>query len=154
MPSSECPSIWGVVEAQSAFGTRVSLDTIMGREPEMKLTKYERLQIFFERLKNHAPAASESEARQILAILLEQVEDEYSGVPAEPESPERMYPPLDDNRVPISQSPEIVRYRSKGHRTFIRGDGAILIADLKWNVIFWKAGSSGCKFGLSELPGR
>lgn len=117
------------------------------------MEKGERLAIFYERLREHPPVADEVEAREILAKLLEQVEDEFSGVLREPESDARMYPPWDDNRTVISKSPRIVHFRSRGHRTYFRGDGAILIIDMKTKVeVFQKLGKDGVPFAQSDLP--
>jgi hypothetical protein len=107
------------------------------------LPKQERLRLFFQRLLAVPPASSHDEARALLADTLTRVEDEFSGVPAEPESPLRMYPPLDDNRRAVPGAAGLARYRSASHFTFIGTSGAILITKLNRQRVFEKPGGDG-----------
>ncbi len=69
-----------------------------------------------------------------------------SGTANDPESWQtdgRMYPPRADNARDVENRPDLVRYRSRGHNTLIRENGAIEIRDLQNNVLLSKPGSSG-----------
>lgn len=107
------------------------------------LLKQERLRIFLARLLAAPPAATHDAARTLLADTLTRVEDEFSGVPAEPESPHRMYPPLNDNRREVPGDTGLIRYRSAAHLTFIGAVGAILITKLDRQRVFEKPGADG-----------
>lgn len=110
-------------------------------------SKKERLAIFYARLAAEPAAASHDEARALLERVLNAVENEFSGVPYEPESMERMYPPMDDNQRAVSGNQGIMRYRSKGNYTYIGANGAISITGLEGESLFSKAGADGQKLG-------
>lgn len=108
------------------------------------MEKSERLKIFLERLSHAAPADSSVEAFRLLCDLLNQVEDEYSASPFNPESWEtdgRMYPPQSDHCTPHPERAGVMRYRSVRHYTFIGADGMIEITDLLGNMILHKDGA-------------
>ena len=54
-----------------------------------------------------------------------------------------MYPPEDDSARVVEGRSDLVRYRHRGHNTFIRENGAIEIRDLAGAVLFAKAGADG-----------
>jgi hypothetical protein len=82
-----------------------------------------------------------------VATILNVVEDEYSGVRFDPDAWEndgRMYPPDDDNRFPVDGHPAVTMYRTKGHRLFIRENGAIRIEEVATRkVVLAKPGADG-----------
>jgi hypothetical protein len=47
----------------------------------------------------------------------------------------RMYLPQPDSARRVRDCPDVARYRSVGHNTFVATDGALLITDLKGNVL-------------------
>ena len=90
----------------------------------------ERIALFFERLKAHPAAATHDEAFRAVADILNAVEDEFSGAPYDPEkhlSDGRMYPPQEDSRRQVAGRDDVVRYRSRGHNTWIANNGAMRI---------------------------
>jgi hypothetical protein len=94
------------------------------------LTKGQRLRLFVDRLRGQPGASSKAEALQQIRDTMNAVEDAHSGAPNEPANHEtdgRMYPPQDDAARPVVNRPDVTRYRSKGHNTFIRDNGAIEI---------------------------
>jgi hypothetical protein len=109
-------------------------------------TKLERLTEIFRRLALAAPAPSDTDALDLIALIMNQVEDQMSGVPFDPENwrnDGRLYPPQPDSVRIIVDRPDLKRFRSKGHNTFIRSNGAIEIRTLDGYVEFAKLGADG-----------
>jgi len=111
------------------------------------------LEIFLERL-SAAPAASGAEeALILLAATLNGVEDEFTTIPfdlSRSESDGRMYPPLPDSARDVPGRPEITRYRSRAHNTWIATNGAIRIDSIGGeDSLLDKAGADGRKVDLS-----
>lgn len=83
----------------------------------------------------------------MLTSTLNEVEDELTGIPYNPgrwATDGRLYPPLPDNRRPVPDRPDLARWRSKGHNTYIRNNGAIEIVRIQDDlVVFRKAGMDG-----------
>lgn len=112
----------------------------------MGLSKAERFQEFLDRLRKASPATSHDEAFKLLSGTLNQVENEFTNIPFQPEhwqTDGRMYLPDEDNAREVEARSDVVRYRHKAHNTFIRGNGAMEIQDIKGNVLFEKLGSDG-----------
>jgi hypothetical protein len=114
--------------------------------------KMERLTIFFERLRAAYPAVNHDEAMALLSTTLNTVEDEFSGVPYNPEEPGtdgRMYPPAGQFRYPKWERPEVRCYRQTAHATFVADNGAIEIRLRKGaelgEIRFEKEGADGRK---------
>ena len=107
----------------------------------------ERLTLFFSLLANVAPASNHDEAFELIARLLNEVEDTHSGILANPEAAlagpadGRMYPPHPNFRRTVR--PGLVRYRTKGHKVTIRENGSIEICTLNDEVVMSKLGSDG-----------
>ena len=75
------------------------------------------------------PANDENGAFELLCITLNEVEDELTNIPLSPnlwKTDGRMYPPQADNKRK-TDNPEVIRYRSRSHNTFIGQNGAIKI---------------------------
>jgi hypothetical protein len=109
-------------------------------------TKDERFALFLQRLVAATPASTAREAFELLSETLNEVEDELTDIPYQPGSFEmdgRMYPPQQDSVREAPGRSDVVRYRSRGHNTYIRDNGAIEIRDLAGNLVFSKAASNG-----------
>ncbi len=97
------------------------------------LDRRQRIAVFLDRLGSAAHAASHDEAFELLKRTLTAVEDEFSGVPEDPDNhldDGRLYPPQEDSRRKVPGRPDLIRYRSKGHNTWIGSNGAIRIEEL------------------------
>lgn len=106
--------------------------------------------MFLESLANAPAANSGDEAFQLMAEALNQIEDLHSGVPYAPDehlNDGRMYPPQVDAARKVPGRPDWIRYRSRGHNTWITSKGAIRIATVPGNeVVFEKLGRNGSGF--------
>jgi hypothetical protein len=111
------------------------------------LTKAARLRLFLARLTAAPAATGHDEALALIATVLNAVEDEHSGVPANPanwRTDGRMYPPQSDNARASADLPGVTSYRSVAHRTLIASNGALTIIELSTNaVLIEKAGGDG-----------
>jgi len=113
----------------------------------MPITKAQRLAEFVRRLQESAPAVNHDEAFDLLVRTLNAVEDEFSGTPYDPnawQSDGRMYPPQFDSRRSLAGRPDVTRYRSQSHNTFIAANGAIEIQTIDGFVLISKPGADGC----------
>jgi len=89
-----------------------------------------------------------AEAFTLLSQTLNAVEDQFSGVPFNPEKWEtdgRLYPPKDDARIKCPECPSLGKYRNKGHYNFIGFNGSIRIETLEAKVLLDKPGRDGRK---------
>jgi hypothetical protein len=114
------------------------------------LPKVERLALFRQRLQESRPAVNHEEAMVLLARTLNGVEDEFSGVPYNPEEPGtdgRMYPPHERFRYLKWECASVRCYRQVAHATFVADNGAVEIRSRKGaelgEVIFSKPGQDG-----------
>ncbi len=111
-----------------------------------EVSKSERFQAFLLRLGARELARSEDDALRQIEEELNAIEDEMTDIPFDPDAfttDGRMYPPLEDAARPVPGRPEVIRYRSRKHNTFIAGNGAIEIRDLNEVVAFTKPGADG-----------
>ena len=113
------------------------------------MTKGERVAELVRRLEASPPSDHAEEALCLVTRVLDDIEDQHSGVPNDPTSPmadERIWPPIARYHFEISGRPDLDGYRQKGHETIIGANGAILIRtrrDVK--VILEKPGRDGRK---------
>ncbi len=118
----------------------------------LDLSKEERFNELLRRLSAVPAAATAGEVLGLLSRILCEVEDELTDIPNQPENQQtdgRMYPPQEDRAREVPDRNDLTRYRSRGHNTFIRGNGAIEIRDLSGRVVFSKAGAKGVGVELS-----
>ncbi|MBS0204905.1 MAG: hypothetical protein JSS49_18515 [Planctomycetes bacterium] len=108
-----------------------------------------RLKEFFRRLHSAVATASFEKAYELLCSTLDQVEDELSGLPNEPDqwmTLDRMFPPQTDRMSSVSGC-DVKRFDSLRHITYIARNGAIEIRSRrkaeKPVIHFSKAGSDG-----------
>ncbi|HEX7676583.1 MAG TPA: hypothetical protein VF713_00550 [Thermoanaerobaculia bacterium] len=112
----------------------------------MTITKAQRLDEFLHRLRASVAAVSAEGAFALLALTLNAVEDEFSGVPYDPSSWQtdgRMYPPQTDSQRRVPDRSDVTRYRSRWHNTFIAANGAIEIQTIDGLVLLSKPGADG-----------
>jgi len=87
------------------------------------------------------------EALGVLSTTLNEVEDELAGILYNPErwqTDGRLYPPLPDSRRPVPGRPDVTRWRSKGHNTYIRENGAVEIVSVReGEIVFHAPGRDG-----------
>ncbi|MFE7932786.1 hypothetical protein ACFU6S_29490 [Streptomyces sp. NPDC057456] len=114
----------------SSYGTSLSQGANSGSsESVRRLSLTERLALVYERLDELRPPKTAEEALQQLNSTLEEVEDEFSGVPKNPNPglkfDGRMYPPRDDfiNR----DSDGGITAVTKGNIVQIWADGSMVI---------------------------
>lgn len=109
-------------------------------------TRAERLAEFLRRMEAAPPCGSEKEAMTLIADVLNAVENELSGITAKPDTlgdDGRMYPPMDDARRDVAGKPDLCRYRTRGHNTFVSADGAIRIDQIRGPCLLSKPAQSG-----------
>ena len=111
------------------------------------MDKFARLQLFYERLQAAPAASTHNESYTLLCDTLNAVEDEHSGVPNNPsnwQTDGRLYPPQTDRVYAVDGFPEVVRYRSFKHDTYIGSNGAIEVKVIATNEVdFTKPGANG-----------
>lgn len=109
-------------------------------------SKEERFREFLKRLSAAPATSTAATALEQLSRILCEVEDELTDIPNQPENQltdGRMYPPQADRAREVPGRDDLTRYRSRGHNTFIRSNGAIEIRELSGQVAFGKAGADG-----------
>lgn len=111
-----------------------------------------RLQEFFRRLAAADAADSAAAALQLISDILREVEDELSGIPFDPSLPlsdGRMYAPQADARRDVPGRPDLARYRSRAHNTYVSDRGAIRIDSADTGAcVLDKLGSDGSRIDL------
>lgn len=111
-----------------------------------------RFEEFIRRLRSALPAESAERALELISSVLNQVEDELSGIPFQPDQWQndgRMYPPQADSARDVEGRPELTRYRSRNHDTWVAANGAILIrARDTGRTELAKAGADGCSIEI------
>mgnify|MGYP001324992190 CR=1 FL=1 len=112
----------------------------------MNVPRPDRLAEFLRRLRQAPPAQDGQEAFEQIAAILNAVEDELTDIPYDPDrwmNDGRMYPPQRDSGR--SELGGVIRFRSRGHNTFVGPNGAIEIrrADEERTLELRKAGADG-----------
>jgi hypothetical protein len=112
-----------------------------------------RLAEFVRRMEAAPAVGSAKEAMTLLSRTLNQVEDELTDIPFDPDRwliDGRLYPPVPDSAREVAGRPDLIRYRSRGHNTWIGPNGAIRIADIATSsVVLDKPGADGCRIDLT-----
>lgn len=101
---------------------------------------------FIRRLHAAPACGTFADAFALLADTLDDVENLLSGVPFDPANPRhdgRMYPPQADAYRPVAGRSDIHRYRSRQHNSYFSDDGAILILDIRGNIVLDKPDLNG-----------
>jgi hypothetical protein len=117
----------------------------------MILSKLERLAVFLARLQRCMPASNSAAAYALVTRELDNVENELSETPANPQLREtdgRLYPPQADSAIEVPDRNDLKRYRSRRHNTWIGANGAIRIEDLDGVLLLSKPGSDGIEIEL------
>ena len=118
--------------------------------PPATMDRSERIRIFLARLTSAEPAADFDEAVAQIAAILNAVEDEFSGVPFDPENwmaDGRLYPPQPDNEHDVPGRAGWSRFRTRGHNIFISSDGSIEIVHLAGELLLKKNGRDASQGG-------
>jgi len=109
------------------------------------LTIAQRLEEYYRRLNQLAPARSAAEAIEQVCRTLEEVEDELSGIPKQVPAPRpsmpdgRMYPPLEDFTVRLPDGR--IEAKTRGHTIHLGVDGSIRIVNKRTGEVeFQKRG--------------
>lgn len=111
------------------------------------MDKKGRLLLFYQQLRQAPAASTHEEAYALICKTLDAVEDEHSGVPKNPDNWQtdgRLYPPQPDRSYAVDGFPDVVRYKSFGHNTYIASNGAIEVKIVATNEVdFAKPGANG-----------
>lgn len=108
-----------------------------------KKTKGQRLEMILARLQESHPASDEQGARELVERVVNEVEDQYSGVEARPDADlndGRMYPPAERFRSKDSTR-DVSCYGLKGHYIFFGVNGSIRITDRQKQLVLDKLGA-------------
>lgn len=110
---------------------------------EEKKTKAQRLELIVARLQNSHPASDEQGARELVDRVVNEVEDQYSGVEARPNedlNDGRLYPPAERFRSKDSTH-DVSCFKLKGHYIFFGVNGSIRITDRQKQLVLDKPGA-------------
>jgi len=110
--------------------------------------KGQRLDEFFRRMEAASPAGDFGSAYELLCATLNEVENEMTDIPYNPDSwmrDGRLYPPQTDSMTDVKGFDGVRRFRSLNHLTYIAANGAIEIQQGRkvWGSVFKKAGIDG-----------
>jgi hypothetical protein len=109
-------------------------------------SKRERLEEFYRRLRSAPSANTSKEAYELVCSTLNAVEDTMTEIPYDParwREDGRLYPPFEDSVRAVPDHPPLRRYRSVGHNTYIRDNGAIEIRGRGGEMELGKPGADG-----------
>jgi hypothetical protein len=164
-PSGVASSIWGSLQTSEGIGNAVggieaglaaggfvaalspeaAASGLTASDVSATLTKADRLEITFSQLDSAPAATSANEAMAQLNNTLEGVEDEFSGVPKDPNPPRtstpRMYPATGNS---IVTGPDgSITTTSAGHITIYGPDGSITVVQKGSDAIVFKKPGGG-----------
>jgi len=119
---------------------------------DRRMDRQARFAEFVRRMEAAPPATSGDEALILLSRTLNHVESELTSIPFDPDrwlNDGRMYPPQEDNAREVPDRPDLKRYRSRGHNTWIMVNGAIRIVGIETSVVVLdKPGEDGCRIDI------
>lgn len=118
-------------------------------------SKAERLARFLERLAVAPPARTAEEAIALVNAVLNQVEDELSGIPYDPvaalqgTTDGRLYGPHPAFASSWGDREDLTRFAHTRHDTFVRANGAVLIRLRRpTQILLSKPGADGLEVEL------
>lgn len=112
----------------------------------MEVPKAERLQEIYRRLAQAPAAGNFIEMRAQLAAIINEVEDQLTRIPFDPqhwESDGRIYPVQDDYVFAVPGSPRVKLLRARKNRVYIGDNGSVEIHNAFGVVVFHKPGADG-----------
>jgi hypothetical protein len=115
----------------------------------LEMDRADRLDLIFDLIMAREPTGDWEGARRLLATAFNEIEDQHSDVPYNPdnwESDGRFYPPHDDFMV-NSANPRVKVFHSRKHRIFFGINGSIRIqvrrGEDRNNIVLDKPGQDG-----------
>ena len=121
--------------------------SIVDDDIPVPIPRQERFSEFCRRIQRAPPSRSFTDAYNQICHILDAVEDELTAIPFNSDNWQtdgRMYPPQLDSVREVEGHPEIKRFRSRAHNTFIGANGSIEIQVVSSKeVILSKAGEDG-----------
>jgi hypothetical protein len=112
----------------------------------MLLSKQARLNLFYNKLMLADHCSSYDEAYILLCKILNDVEDEFSGVNynlTKSLIDGRLYPPMIDSRRVYKEREDLICFRNKANYTFFSEDGAITITTISGEIVVEKKSKNG-----------
>lgn len=113
----------------------------------MVVPKQERLKEVYRRLAAVPAARTFAEMRRQLNDVLNEVEDELTGIPYDPPcwaTDGRLYPVQDDNAFHVEGHPRVTLLRARRNEIYIGDNGAIEIRNVSLRITeFSKPGEDG-----------
>jgi hypothetical protein len=113
----------------------------------MEVPKRERLQEVYRRLAAAPPATSFAEMRRQLDAILNEVEDQLTGIPYDASSwviDGRLYPVQDDHVHDVEGHPGVTLLRARRNEIFIGANGSIEIRNAASRAVeFSRCGADG-----------
>jgi hypothetical protein len=123
---------------------------IQGQDPNFperkRSAKAARIEEFYRRLIIAPAVTTAEEAYRLLCDILNAVEDEFTGIPYNPDAwatDGRLYPPFEDRRFEEGVPEGGRGYTTRRHVVYFGANGAIEIQTMAGVVEFQKAGADG-----------
>jgi hypothetical protein len=112
----------------------------------MQASRAQRLAEFLRRLGASPAVPTAAAALDLIGATLNSVEDEMTTIPYDPDAwptDGRMYPPRADARRDVAGRPDVARYRSRAHNTYVRSNGAFEVQGTSGEVLVSRPGLDG-----------